>query len=273
MSLIRISATNSVSCSSPVTHVIVVPGGGPGSPEDNGIPPWTALRAKAAAAGYKAAVCQGHSVLVYCTSAGSMNAPQPRGNDGHVIFESTLIAQMLVREGVLTHDIVCDFMPWDTIGNAWSVRLAVLSIVKLQRVCNPARNGRPLNLDVYISDFHSERMYAAMEWILDLKPHPLIRNKDVQFTMHSIPSRDALVLHLQDASSEAATDAVQRRFQHEKKGVDQIKNHKQFLRNENDVHAFILLGGHLGYRNFTMRMGNDPTSERNIERVMKGVGW
>jgi len=61
-----------------------LPGGGPGSEEDHGYPPWTAQRTEAALKVWRdecrptsgdGAVC-----AFLCLSAGSMNAPPPRSD-------------------------------------------------------------------------------------------------------------------------------------------------------------------------------------------------
>ena len=161
--------------SSAVRRVIVVPGGGPGAPGDDGVPPWTRQRIEAASEAYAHSTrAKGEDALVVCTSAGSMNAAQPRdAEDGHVLFESTLMAHMLMENGVAEEDIVCDFIPWDTVGNAWSVRLTLLAILGTLTNHHHRPSSRPrwwfplsrlqtlepktMPVDVYISDFHAER--------------------------------------------------------------------------------------------------------------------
>ncbi|CAM9757390.1 unnamed protein product [Ectocarpus sp. 4 AP-2014] len=60
-----------------------------------------------------------------------MNAPSARGGNGHVVFESTRIAEELVRGGVPPGSIIADFASWDTVGNAWFARMAVEAMLDM----------------------------------------------------------------------------------------------------------------------------------------------
>ncbi|CAM9096389.1 unnamed protein product [Scytosiphon promiscuus] len=112
-----------------VKRVFVVPGGGPGSTEHAGYPPWTAQRVTKALQRYDAKYQDTTAFLAL--GAGSMNAPSARGEDGHVVFESARITEDLVRGGVPPGSIIADFASWDTVGNAWFARMAVEAILDM----------------------------------------------------------------------------------------------------------------------------------------------
>ena len=55
-------------------------------------------------------------------SAGSMNDPPPRNDEGHMVMEASVIAKHVVGGGVPPEAIICDWQSWDTVGNAFFTR-------------------------------------------------------------------------------------------------------------------------------------------------------
>mmetsp|Transcript_11088 Transcript_11088/g.26308 ORF Transcript_11088/g.26308 Transcript_11088/m.26308 type:complete len:203 (+) Transcript_11088:807-1415(+) len=185
-----------------------------------------------------------------------MNAPQPKGEDSHILFESSLIASLLHSKGVPEEDLLCDFAPWDTVGNAWSVRMVVQGLLALRR--ERRRWWQPwvqrrVDVHVLISDFHHRRMEAAMRWVLDLRPRPLLRSGAVALTVESVPSGDGLARGLRGVGPAEARAAIEERREHEERGSEQLRRNAALVRTEAELSAFLLLGGHKGYREYTTR--------------------
>lgn len=94
-----------------------------------------------------------------------MNAPSSRKSDGHILLESTAIANYLTE----IHDIdpglvVCDYQSWDTVGNAALARTVINAILTWRRT------SEPLVVSMYISDFHAGRAEEAFRWVFGLAP-------------------------------------------------------------------------------------------------------
>ena len=127
-----------------------------------------------------------------------------------------------------------------------------------------------------------------MEWVLDLRPLRMVSEGFVNLSIHAVDSGNVLVeraaaankVHpaADDAESvrAASAEAVKQREEHERRGAQQLRSNSELIKTEAEFYAFLLLGGHLGYRNFTMRKGgsggvvpgNPKASSSN-----KGVGW
>ncbi len=123
-------------------------------------------------------------------------------------------------------------------------------------------------------------MEAAIKWVLDLLPLPMLKRGLVKLTIHKVDSGDCLSQHAASnypsASQEVIEDAVKQRWQHESRGAAQLKSNAEIIRSEEDFYAFLLLGGHLGYRKFTMRpgFGGELTPVTlEAQRCDKAVGW
>ena len=125
-------------------------------------------------------------------SAGSLNSPNGRDKDSKIIFESQLMIQHLVSLGVDRDRIYGDFMSWDTVSNALIARQFVEAMVALKKlgerhlfdkgVVFKSKNGTvtlrsglleskkvdlmtgALNIEVFISDFHADRVKTAFDW-------------------------------------------------------------------------------------------------------------
>ena len=123
-------------------------------------------------------------------------------------------------------------------------------------------------------------MAAAMEWVLDLHPLRMVSEGLVNLSIHRVDSGNVLVDHAaakapaHDAESvRAATEAVKQREEHERRGAQQLRSNSEFIQTEAEFYAFLLLGGHLGYRNFTIRNKGSGSVVPGNPKASKGVGW
>lgn len=92
------------------------------------------------------------------------------------------------------------FITRDTVTNALVTRMfieGVLAIKKKSDIKDSLKNNInsknnldndiiKLKIEIYISDFHAERMKTAMKWILDLEPS--ILDKDVELAINVVGS-------------------------------------------------------------------------------------
>jgi len=237
-----------------VTRLIVIPGGGPGDREhDKGFPKWTKQRTDAALTDWLQHCTVNGQCAILALSAGSMNAPSAEQPDGSIIFESARIMQYLVEAGIPPESIICDFASWDTVGNAWFTRMVVESLLQLITTNSESQtlnqDSALLQVLVYISDFHADRMRAAMEWLFGLQPQV---GEAVQFEVVDVPSGEQGV-------------GFAHRLKHEAQGAQMLRNfkHKGLLHSMAEMQTYLLLGGHGGYYKFT----------HGLYKASTGPGW
>ena len=146
--------------------VYLIPGGG----SDRGqYPEWSKQRTLAA---YEHSANFPNSVFL-ALSAGSLNAPSGRLDDGRVRFECQSMIEQLVTLGVSRVRIFGDFSSWDTVANALVARQFVEALLALPPPTHASRRVAPLRVEVFVSDFHADRVQAAFEWVLGLEPSVL----------------------------------------------------------------------------------------------------
>lgn len=278
-----------------VERLLVIPGGGPGDPDtDNGFPLWTRQRTQAALQEWRESCAPFDSTrcAVLALSAGSMNAPSPRNSQGHVLFESTLIAEHLVNNGVPPEAIICDWASWDTVGNAWFTRLVAESLVhlaspdrlmRLQHRRSGARqqvegakasstsgdgttvDAQPLLRDVgvalrvtcFISDFHAARTHAALDWVFGLSP--------TVGSQHGVRATvDVVTVTSQGVQWEGA-ESFADRIAHESAWEIRLRRWatQGLVTSTTELQAYLLLGAHRGYYDIT----------HGSYRVSSGGGW
>ena len=124
----------------------------------------------------------------------------------------------------------------------------------------------------YFSDFHLERMKAALTWVLGLKPS-LLSLVNMEFisiptspsTSTSTDDKDHSNRNRQELLRGGATGAMMSasRQAHEKKGVAMIERLKTKVTTVNELEAYLLLGGHRGLRNYVL----------NQYQASSGGGW
>ncbi len=225
---------------------IVIPGGGGSS----GYPEWTKQRVKAAYHAYSHSV-DPSNIAFLTLSAGSLNSPNTLNADGRIKFECQHMIDHLAELGVPRERILGDFMSWDTVSNGiylrmfleglYSARKAVFDEKsELEKKAIRAEEDQTLDIDVYISDFHMERVKFVFEWVLDL--HPPLRNKlPYRLHIHSVTTMGI---------SWGSRDSFNKRVEHEQHALEQLRNHKKTIENIDELYAYILLGGHKGYNKY-----------------------
>ena len=226
-----------------VDRVFVLPGGGPG---EDGLPRWTVERCDSALRAFEALTAAERGRAAFLSlSAGSMNAPSARGRGGAVVFESSAIAGYLSSRGVPRASILCDLFSWDTVGNALHTRRVLISLLQLR----PGR--RRLHVEVHISDFHADRVRAALEWALGAAPSVL-------------PSCRLTVVPVPSAASEAwPLEQLRARREHELKASAQVRQNARSMPSAAALAAYVDLQAHEGY--FAFAHGSYAAS--------KGAGW
>jgi len=181
-----------------VDTVFVVPGGGSGS---SGLPEWSKRRLDAANLAFKAASASGKRPIFILLSAGSLNSPNLLQEDGRMIFECQHMMRYLVDQlNVDAKYIFGDFISWDTVSNGLTLRMFIEGLLAIQsdpfllEELAASHKKKKIQLQVYISDFHAERVRAVFEWVLSLQPS--LAN-DVVLTIHSVGSEGSSSLTLQ----------------------------------------------------------------------------
>ena len=274
-------------------NLYVIPGGGSGMSstekgEDFVYPEWTRRRTVAAvkhakeslgAAALKAADAEGKGeddkgeIYFLALSAGSLNSPNVINAEHQVVFECTHTIRHLVELGVSQERIHGDFMSWDTVTNSYVLRMTVQAL--LARYPGAGH----INIEVFISDFHLERMQASFEWLLGLEAgegvgeEPLLSSR-VKLQMHSVSSEGIEGLSYfgepdkwgrPAPMSDAAKALFIARQEHEKRGVEQIAKNRRAMRTEGQFLEWLLLGGHRGFSSYVR---GDGTHKKSA-----GGGW
>jgi hypothetical protein len=226
-------------------RLLVIPGGGPGPKEAHGIPQWTKQRAVEAAKVFlELSVEQRSKTLVLALGAGSMNGPNTRMEDGRVVFECSHVIAFVQEQGVPQENIIGDWISWDTVSNAMVVRLIVDALLD---TFEPPR----LEIQVFISDFHADRVKACFDWTLHLKPYT---KRNVEVIVHRLVS---------ESSTWSTKEEFNKRMAHEQKAVELIHHKREKITTLKQFLAFMLLGGHQGLYKYTHSMYS-PSS---------GAGW
>jgi hypothetical protein len=224
-----------------VNRLIIIPGGGGGGTKENpGYPEWTKRRVSDSFQFYKDKLSEKEKeqTLFILLSAGSFNTPNSLLADNRIIFECQHMINHLKELGISQNKIVGDIFSWDTVTNGLALRLL------LEGVCLYSKHT--ITLDVFISDFHLLRMQTVLEWTLGLEPSLLTASPSspkVNLIMHSVSSEGIPSL---------TKESLESRVKHEEKGVQMIKNQMKSVRTLQEFHAFVMLGGHAGIRNYLM---------------------
>ena len=260
---------------SKVSTLYVIPGGGTGATDtpaasrksgDNaGYPEWTRRRAVAAHDAWKKAggareAGTAPQSLFLALSAGSLNSANLQMADKRVIFESQHTVQHLQRLGVSDDVVFGDFFSWDTVTNALFVRLFVEGVLSLKGLAADAaaassdsKGGgkKVLTVKVFISDFHADRMKAAMNWVLGVRPSLLLQ-VDLLVTVVSSEGIDW-----------GGERAFGERLRHEQEGLALLQANARAVTTREELYAFVLLGGHKGLRKYLS----------GSYQASKGPGW
>lgn len=190
----------------------------------------------------------GQTVVFVLLSAGSLNGPNDLDVNGRIVFECQHMIGHLISLGVNKSLIFGDPFSWDTVTNGLSLRMYVEGIFSLR---TGSAKSRKLGIDVFISDFHAERVQETFGWVLGLAPSvlPLV---DVR--IHSVSSKGV---------NWSSKDAFQSRLQHEARGVQQVHENAKQVRTLAELYAFLLLGPHRGLMEYL----------HGSYRPSAGAGW
>lgn len=275
---------------SEIDTVYVIPGGGSGIPlygssassnrsklsafEVAGYPEWTRRRTSEAFMEFSSSTSEQQQRSIFLAlSAGSLNAPNVLLDDRRVMFECQHTLQHLAALGVDPKRLFGDWFSWDTVTNAVALRQFLDGLLLFRGPKRP-----PIQVRVYISDFHHLRMRQALIWVLSLRPQPLIdgalnlpvssRNSVDTASMNGRnPLRGKHVdvtIHVVDSLGLAVDPGVWKaRLQHEEAGVAQLQRHQMRITHMRQLQAFLFLGGHGGLRKYLLQK-YQPSA---------GLGW
>ena len=243
--------------------VYILPGGGSGNDlETLDYPEWSRQRVIAAHKHYLEKKAENKQAIFLALSAGSLNAPNLLLPDLRIIFECQFMIAHLTELGVPQDIIFGDTMSWDTVTNAHVARQfleGLLSVKYKTRVKNgnsrtrEKRNSNflreegnnpkdlvisssPLQVEVFTSDFHAERVKAAFDWVLNLEPS-LLEGRGITVGVHSVSTEDIV---WEDR------DSYEERVKHEERGVVQIRQNSITFTTLAAFQAFLLMGPHKG---------------------------
>ena len=253
-----------VSESDVIRRMYVIPGGGPGNRSSSyvsstssspyGYPEWTRRRTIAAVKHHKEASegdRRGHVFLAL--SAGSLNGPNARGADDRIAFESSHMLDHLAALGVDPRKCHGDWMSWDTIGNALVLRMFMEGVLASAASRSTLARSIPLDIHVFISDFHLSRMRAAFDWIIPLAPK-IDTWRNFTLSMHSVSSEG---IHWPNNAS------YEDRIQHERLSTEITKRNAARIKSFPHFLEWFMGGGHAGLRKYL----------HSNHAVSSGAGW
>lgn len=238
--------------------VYVIPGGG--SNNASGYPEWTKRRVVSAYDHYKVHFENKptkKNALFIALSAGSLNSANRYMKDGRVVFECQHIVHHLTQLGVSKDVIFGDMFSWDTVTNGWTLRMLLEGIQvyrrkKMLEAKQIRKNSmlRALKVEVFISDFHADRVRATFDWVLNLSP-----------------KLEAYEMHINIVSSMGIQWSTPNdyllRIQHEKEGLQRIVKNVKSIKTVPQFFAFLTLGGHQGMRKYL----------QSDYAISQGGGW
>lgn len=214
---------------SDVDIIYIIPGGGS---DDMHYPEWSKQRTLAAFKHSRS--FQKKSSIFFALSAGSLNSANTAMGDGRIIFECQHMIKHLLSLGVERERIYGDFMSWDTVTNALVARQMVEGFLSAQK-----KMTLPLLIEVFISDFHLERVECAFTWVFGLKPS--ILGDKVLLTVHNVSSASL---------NGSAQHIFKARRHHELRGLRTMKSNMKIVKTIQELYAFVLLGPHKGFNNY-----------------------
>ena len=258
--------------------IYIIPGGGSGSDLlALDYPEWSKQRVIAAHRHSLEKLSEDKKSIFLALSAGSLNAPNLLQPDGRVVFECQFMIAHLLELEVASDRIFGDTMSWDTVSNAQVARQFLEGLLALRKPIQKQKQlknnkkkkrsfreenslpdeliitSSPLQVEIFISDFHAERVKAAFNWVLSLEPS-LFEGRSITVAVHSVSTEDITW------SDRTAYEVRQR---HEEEGVQQILHNSKIITTMAEFNAFILLGGHTGFDSYV----------KNSYQVSQGAGW
>lgn len=231
--------------------VYIIPGGG----SSNGVeyPEWTRQRVAAA---YKHSIEQENKQPIFLAlSAGSLNSPNSLQPDSRIVFESQFIIAHLLELGASKDIVFGDFMSWDTVSNGLVARQFLEGLLAVKSHKGSKKNLRSnvhLQVNIFISDFHAERVKAAFNWILALEPS--LFNGGISMVVHSVSTEDIVWPNKEEFDE---------RIKHEENGVLLMQQNSVAVTSIAELYAFLMLGPHKGFHNYL----------HNSYSRSQGAGW
>jgi uncharacterized SAM-binding protein YcdF (DUF218 family) len=192
---------------------ILIPGGG--LTESGALPPYVISRLDRALA---------HSAAYFIPlSAGTAHRPLPLDARGYPIYEAAPAAAYLHARGISQSRILTEVFSYDTIGNAFFVRLVHTDPLGLRRLL------------IVNSEFHMARTEAIFRWVFSVTPSD---SYDLSFeTVENTGlSHEALVsrVHKEQASLRQVRSLAER--------IITLRQLHQWMYNEHDAYAWFLRG-------------------------------
>jgi hypothetical protein len=257
--------------------IYIIPGGGSGSDLISlEYPEWSKQRVVAAHRHSQEKIAENKKSIFLTLSAGSLNAPNLLQTDGRIMFECQFMIAHLLELEVASDRIYGDTQSWDTVSNAQVARQFLEGLLALRKPTHSQKastnkkkkrsfrdeNGAPedlviatspLQVEIFISDFHAERVKAAFNWVFSLEPS-LFEGRSITVAVHSVSTEDIIW-------SDRA--AYEDRMKHEEEGVQRILKNSKIVTTMAEFNAFILLGGHTGFDSYL----------KNSYQVSQGAGW
>lgn len=252
--------------------VYIIPGGGSGSDFHTlDYPEWSRQRVIAAHRHSIEKEAENKQSIFLALSAGSLNSPNLLLSDSRIVFECEFMIAHLIELGIPAGRVFGDTMSWDTVTNALVARQFIEGLLtvkskpkKLSKKKKSLRDehnnphdlvisSSPLQVEVFISDFHAERMKAAFNWVLNLEPS-LFADRAITVAVHSVSSEEI---------TWPDKEAFAERVKHEEDGVRQILENSLVVTTMAEFHAFLLLGPHKGLDSYL----------KNSYVSSAGAGW
>lgn len=240
-----------------VQAIYVIPGGG--SSPDHGYPEWTKRRVVAAHKHYESNHKATDSAIFVALSAGSLNSANTLFKDKRIRFECQFTIQHLLQLGIPRRIIFGDTFSWDTVTNGLTLRMLVEGIQEYRAqdahnfevlpvvtsatgtavtaVTEQQTVLKDLTLEVFISDFHADRVRESFQWILNLRPA-------VQTTKLHIN-----VVNSMGIQWPSPLDYIHR-IEHEEAGTKKIQENAKKIKTLSQFYAFLTLGGHQGLHKY-----------------------
>ena len=258
-----------------VSAIYVIPGGG--SSPDHGYPEWTKRRVAAAHKHYEKNHKDKETAIFLALSAGSLNSANTLLNDKRIRFECQFTIQHLLQLGVPRRIIFGDTFSWDTVTNGLTLRMLVEGVQEYRgqdahnfdvvpvETPAPGTSGttlaeapasatrtvlKDLTLEVFISDFHADRVRESFQWILNLTPAV----RSVKLHINAVNS-----IGIQWPNS---LDYIHR-IEHEEAGTKKIQENAKKIKTLAQFYAFLTLGGHQGLHKYV----------HYDYQTSKGGGW
>lgn len=233
---------------SDVSTIYVIPGGGGGS---DGYPEWTKVRVEEALTMYQMNNEKDNAIFV-ALSGGSLNSKNSVQDDGRIIFECQHVIRDLQNHGISPNRIFGDFSSWDSVTNGLVLRQLMEGLHAIHRN-SEKKYKRKIDVHIFISDFHRERIELIFNWILGLTPS-VMDKLPIDLLIHSIKSKMNWFKNQDDFNN---------RIAHERASVRLLEEKKLVIRTIDEFHAYLFLGGHKG-----LKMYLD-----NQYKVSSGGGW